>query len=101
MWRAMGIAKAAGAYEMKPEELEAHLQEHNPIERLASLAKAKVPLFAIHGDVDAVVPLEANSGLVKERYTALGGSMQLLILKGQGHNMWPGFFQSQELVNFV
>src|SRR6185503_3708414 len=39
--------------------------------------------------------------LVKERYTALGGSMQLSIPRGQGHNMWPGFFQSQELVDFV
>ena len=96
-----GIAKAAGAYEMKPEELEAHLKEHNPIDRLASLAWAGVPLFAIHGDVDVVVPLEANSGLVKERYTALGGPMQLIIPPGQGHNMWPGFFQSQELVDFV
>lgn len=96
-----GIAKAAGAYEMKPEELEAHLMKHNPIDRLAPLAKAGVPFFAIHGDVDAVVPLEANSGLVKARYTALGGSMQLITPQGQGHNMWPGFFQSQELVSFV
>jgi hypothetical protein len=86
---------------MKPEELEAHLKEHNPIERLAPMARAGVPLFAIHGDVDTVVPLEVNSGLVKERYTALGGSMQLIISPGQGHNMWPGFFQSQELVDFV
>ena len=96
-----GIAKAAGAYAMKPQELEAHLDEHNPIDRLAPLARAGVPLFAIHGGVDAVVPLEANSGLVKERYTALGGPMQLIIPPGQGHNMWPGFFQSQELVDFV
>ena len=96
-----GVAKAAGAYGMKAEELEAHLRDHNPIDRLAPLARAGVPLFAIHGDVDAVVPLAANSGLVQERYTALGGSMQLIIPPGQGHNMWPGFFQSQELVNFV
>ncbi len=96
-----GVAKAAGAYEMKPEELEAHLKEHNPIDRLAPLASAGVPLFAIHGDVDTVVPLAANSGLVKERYTALGGSMQLIIPPGQGHNMWPGFFRSQDLVRFV
>ncbi len=96
-----GIATAAGAYEMKPEELETHLNEHNPIDRLAPLARAGVPLFAIHGDVDVVVPLEANSGLVKDRYTALGGSMQLIVPPGQGHNMWPGFFQSQELVSFV
>ena len=96
-----GVAKAAGAYEMKPEELTARLAEHNPIDRLAPLARAGVPLFAIHGDVDTVVPLAANSGLVKERYTALGGSMQLIIPPGQGHNMWTGFFQCAELVSFV
>ena len=96
-----GVAKAAGAYEMTPEELQAHLTEHNPVDRLASLAKATVPLFAIHGDVDTVVPLAANSGLVKERYTLLGGSMQLIVPPGQGHNMWPGFFQCRELVTFV
>ena len=96
-----GVAKAAAAYGMPPEELQAHLPDHNPIDRLAPLARAGVPLFAIHGDVDTVVPLDANSGLVQERYTALGGSMQLIIPPGQGHNMWTGFFQSQELVDFV
>ena len=96
-----GVAKAAGAYEMTPDELTARLAEHNPIDRLAPLARAGVPLFAIHGDVDTVVPLEANSGLVKEHYTALGGSMQLIIPPGQGHNMWTGFFQCHELVSFV
>lgn len=96
-----GIAKAAGAYRMTAEELGAHLREHNPVDRLAGLAKAGVPLFAIHGDVDTVVPLEANSGLVRERYTALGGTMQLVVPAGHGHNMWSGFFQNPELVKFV
>ena len=96
-----GVANAAGAYGMTAAELQSHLSEHNPIDRLAPLAKAKVPLFAIHGDVDTVVPLEANSGLVKERYLALGGSMELMVPKGQGHNYWPGFFQCEELVAFV
>ena len=96
-----GVSKASGAYHLKPEELTAQLTEHNPIDRLAALAKAKVPLFAIHGDVDKVVPLEANSGEVRKRYETLGGEMQLLIPAGQGHNMWPGFFQCQELVDFV
>ena len=95
------VARAAAAYHMKPEELQARLAEHNPVDRLAALAKAGVPLFAIHGDRDKVVPLEANSGLMKERYTALGGSMQLIVPPGQGHNMWTGFFQCQELVDFV
>ncbi|MGZ8900895.1 MAG: prolyl oligopeptidase family serine peptidase, partial [Limisphaerales bacterium] len=96
-----GVTKAAAAYGMSPEELEARLAEHNPVDRLAALAKARVSLFAIHGDVDTVVPLEANSGLLRERYAALGGSMQLIVPPGQGHNMWDGFFQSTELVEFV
>jgi pimeloyl-ACP methyl ester carboxylesterase len=96
-----GLANASGAFELKPEELQARLSEYNPVDRLASLAKAGVPLFAIHGDADKVVPLEANSGLLKERYTALGGTMELIIPPGQGHNMWFGFFQCQELVDFV
>jgi dipeptidyl aminopeptidase/acylaminoacyl peptidase len=96
-----GVAKASGAYHLTPEELAAKLAENNPIDKLAGLAKAKVPLFAIHGDVDKVVPLDANSGEVRKRYQALGGEMKLIIPEGQGHNMWSGFFQCQELVDFV
>ncbi len=96
-----GVPQASGAYRLKPDELAAQLADHNPIDRLATLAKAKVPLFAIHGDIDKVVPLEANSGEVRNRYQTLGGEMQLLVPAGQGHNMWSGFFQCQELVDFV
>ena len=96
-----GLARACGAYHLTAEGLAAQLTEHNPIDRLAALAKARVPLFVIHGDVDTVVPLEANSGELRKRYEALGGKMQLIIPHGQGHNMWPGFFQCPELVDFV
>lgn len=96
-----GVAKAAGAYELKAEKLERRLKEFNPVDRLAGLAKAKVPLFAIHGDADKVVPLEANSGRAKERYTELGGAMTLIVPPGQGHNMWSGFFRCRELLEFV
>lgn len=96
-----GLAKAAPAYGLNPEQLREQLDRHNPVDRLAKLAAAKVPLFAIHGDVDAVVPLEANSGLLKERIEQLGGTMELLVPPGQGHNMWNGFFHCEELVAFV
>lgn len=96
-----GLQNAAGAYRLTPEELAVRLTEHNPLDRLAALAKSRIPLFAIHGDVDQVVPLEANSGEVRNRYERLGGKMQLLVPEGQGHNMWSGFFQCQELVDFV
>ena len=96
-----GLARACDAYGMSEEQLAAELVEHNPIDRLAPLAKAKVPIFHIHGDSDSVVPLDKNSGVVKERYDRLGGEMELEIVKGQGHNMWSGWFNSHSLVDFV
>ena len=96
-----GLAKACGAYNLSEAQLTAALPQHNPIDRLASLAAAKVPIFHIHGDQDRVVPLVNNSGEVHARYTKLGGSMVLKTAAGQGHNMWRGFFESQELVDFV
>jgi len=90
-----------GNYGIKKDELADRLKEFNPVDRLEKLAQAKVPLFAIHGDKDTTVPLETNSGLLKERYTKLGGTMQLVVPPGQGHSMWKGFFQCQELVDFV
>jgi fermentation-respiration switch protein FrsA (DUF1100 family) len=96
-----GIERAAGAYQLTPDELRAKLSSFNPVDRIDVLAKAKVPLFAIHGDVDQVVPLEANSGAVQAHYKKLGAPMELVIPPGQGHNMWEGFFQCKELVDFV
>lgn len=96
-----GLDKAAPAYGLKPDELRARLTEHNPIDRLAALAEAHVPLFAIHGDSDKLVPLADNSQIVHYRYRQLGGTMNLVIAPGQGHNMWNGFFQCDELVKFV
>ena len=96
-----GLQRASGAFGLTAQGLEAQLAKHNPIDRLAPLAKAKVPIFHIQGDMDRVVPLDKNSAIIKERYDKLGGPMILEIVKGQGHNMWPGWFQSQALVDFV
>lgn len=96
-----GIAQAASAYHTDTAGLTKQLAAHNPIDRLKPLADANIPLFAIHGDSDKLVPLDHNSAIVKDRYTALGGTMQLIIPEGQGHTMWPGFFECQELVDFV
>jgi pimeloyl-ACP methyl ester carboxylesterase len=96
-----GVDKAAGAFELSADQLKADLAKYNPVDQLAALARAKVPLFAIHGDVDTVVPLELNSGEVARRYRALGGAMELIVPPGQGHNMWAGFFECRELVDFV
>jgi hypothetical protein len=96
-----GIPQACGAYGMTAEQLAAKLADNNPVDRVEPLAKAGVPIFHIHGDIDVTVPLEKNSGALARRYRHLGGAMTLKIAHGQGHNMWPGFFQCQELVDFV
>ncbi len=96
-----GLERASGAYGMTGEELAANLAKHNPIDRLAPLAEAGVPIFHIHGDSDDLVPLEQNSGELARRYKKLGGKMTLVVVKGQGHTMWDGWFHCQELVDFV
>jgi pimeloyl-ACP methyl ester carboxylesterase len=96
-----GLEKAAPAYALTPAALAAQLARHNPIDRLAPLAAARVPLFSIHGDADRLVPLADTSALLAAHYRALGGPVQLIVPPGQGHSMWPGFFQSAELVDFI
>jgi len=96
-----GIEKASPAYKLSPDDLTRRLSEYNPVDRLQALAAAQIPFFAIHGDVDVLVPLELNSGMLKKNYELLGGSMELVIPNGQGHSMWNGFFESLELVDFV
>ncbi len=96
-----GIKNACGAYGMSEQQLTSELARQNPLERLEPLAQAHVPIFHIHGDTDTVVPLEQNSGPLVQRYQQLGGEVTLRVIKGQGHNMWPGWFQCQELVDFV
>ncbi len=98
-----GLKRAAPAYGMTLQDLEKNLAKYNPIARASVLARAKIPAFLIHGDVDKVVPLEANSGALAKIYEEAGSAklLELEVPKGQGHNMWPGFFRSQKLVDFA
>ena len=98
-----GLDRAAPVYGLTPKELAARLVELNPIERVGVLAKHHVPAFFIHGDADTVVPLKENSAEFAARYRAAGvpDSVTLIVAKGQGHNLWEGFFRCQGLVDFT
>jgi len=97
------LAKAAPAYGLTPEQLEARSAELNPIERVDVLAKNKIPVTIIHGDMDVVVPLKENSAELLRRYqeTGAGELVKLIVPSGQGHSFWPGFFHEQALVDFA
>jgi predicted esterase len=77
------------------------VDQHNPINHLAGLAKAKVPICIVHGDSDRIVPLEENSAVVAERYLKLGGDGKIEVVPGKGHQVDDGFFKSTELIEFM
>jgi pimeloyl-ACP methyl ester carboxylesterase len=96
-----GLDRASAAYEMSEKQLAALLPKHNPIDRLAPLAEAGIPILHIHGDSDKAVPLERNAGELARRYRKLGAKIKLIVVPGKGHEEVPEFFQCQQVVDFV
>jgi pimeloyl-ACP methyl ester carboxylesterase len=94
-------AQTLADFAMSEEELVAKLSEFNPVDNLQGLLANKVPMFVVHGDSDVVVPYELNTGLLKERYAAGGGQIEVKIIPGEGHKVGPSFFECRELVDFV
>jgi predicted esterase len=88
-------------FAMTEPELVAKLSEFNPIDNLKGLLANKVPMFAVHGDSDVVVPYDLNTKILKERYEAAGGQIRVKVIPGEGHKVGPSFFECQELVDFV
>ncbi|OWK38683.1 alpha/beta hydrolase family protein [Fimbriiglobus ruber] len=77
--------KMLAAYDFKT-DAEAIEYKLNPVDNLAPLVKAKIPLLLVYGDADKVVPIKENSALVFERYTALGGPVKQFVKPGQDHH---------------
>ncbi len=82
------------------DEAEALAYAQNPIDKLAPLAKARVPLLHVYGDADDVVPWDENTGIVAERYQKLGGDITLIGKPGVGHHP-HGLEDSTPIVDFL
>lgn len=105
-----GLDKVAGPGRLTPKgigyeyqsigELEAHLDEINPIANLKPLAAHGVKIFHAHGDKDDLVPLEPNSAEFKKQYQALGGQMQLDVFGGEAHG-GNRFFEYEPAIKFL
>ena len=67
-------------------EAEAREYKLNPVDNLAGLAKAKVPLLHVCGDADEAVLMEENTRLVEKRYRELGGPITVIAKAGVGHH---------------
>ena len=57
-----------------------------PLDRLPSLAAARVPLLLVIGEDDQVVPPQENGELLARKHRALGGPVTVWRKPGQGHH---------------
>lgn len=72
----------------------------NPIDNLAPLAKAGIPIISVCGDSDQTVPFKDNMNVVRSRYAALGGQVELIIKPGVDHH--PHSLENPEpVVDFI
>jgi len=74
---------------------------NNPVDELAPLAKAGVPLLHVYGDADTALPWTENTGVVADRYPKLGGSITLIDKPGANHDPHGLEQDPTPVVNFV
>ena len=77
-------AKCKQVYGLNDEQARAY--PLNPVDNLAPLARAHIPILSICGDADDAVPMAENTSLVQQRYEKLGGEIQVIAKPGVGHH---------------
>ena len=68
------------------DEPEALAFTQNPVDILAPLAEAGIPLIHVVGDADDVVPVAENTAVIEQRYKALGGTIHVFHKPVVGHH---------------
>jgi len=68
------------------DDQEAIAWKGNPVDSLAPLAAAGIPLLHVVGDADTAVPVSENTAIVEARYRALGGRIVVIHKPGVGHH---------------
>ena len=81
-------------------EAEADAYQLNPVDNLAPLASAKIPLLHVCGETDNVVPMDENTRLVESRYKQLGGPITVISKPNCGHHP-HSLKDPTRIVNFV
>ncbi len=72
----------------------------NPIDHLQPLAAAGVPILAVCGDSDQVVPYAENMEVLRNRYVSLGGPVEVILKPGCDHH--PHSLENPEpVVDFI
>lgn len=72
--------------EYKITDAQADTLKFSPVDLVAKLANARLPILNVSGDADKVVPLEENSMVVRDRLVQAGGFMRLIAKPGVDHH---------------
>jgi len=96
------VYRLTGTMDDKANEaaLAEQFKQHNPLDRLAPLAEAKVPMLLLHGIEDKVVPPIDHSGELALRYRKLGGTARFILKRNERHEPSDMFFKAPELLRF-
>ena len=71
----------------------------SPIDWLEPIAKAKIPILLVCGTEDKTVPYSENGEILKKRYQALGGDIQVILEKKDHHP--HGLNDPQQILDFI
>lgn len=58
----------------------------NPIDNLAPIAEADIPIISVCGDSDRTVPYKENMDVVRTRYLAAGSPVEVILKEGCDHH---------------
>jgi pimeloyl-ACP methyl ester carboxylesterase len=58
----------------------------NPLDRVTTVARAGVPIVAVCGDADQVVPFAENTAILETKYRAAGGTIEVVLKPGVDHH---------------
>jgi lysophospholipase L1-like esterase/pimeloyl-ACP methyl ester carboxylesterase len=67
-------------------EKQALIYNKNPVDNLAPLAKAGVPIIHVVGDADETVPVAENTAIAETRYKKMGGVFEVIHKPNVGHH---------------
>ena len=67
---------------------------------LECLAAAGIPVWAIHGTEDTLIPFEESEGLI-ETLNETGGKGKLTLVSGAGHDVWRNVFAERDILDWL
>ncbi len=85
-WAIMNPDKVSGIYVENP-AFRSLMSKTQPLDSLAPLAKAGIPLILVSGSLDPW--LNTNTRVAEKRYKELNGKITVIIRQGEGHFLSP------------